>query len=228
MGEYRASAQLFSATKWHRSLQETKQHASLGSACCSLAKGERGMQEQRPALYTKMHTQRQKYQARRRDCLPLEGQVALSSPRLQGDNTGHGRMRRDAPAKGRRSCQPRGVVPLLLSPEGCPPSPPHGRCYLQPPLPAGLSPLWHPGLSGPRGSAVPCQPSASSASIPGPYLQTYGQAFYLPTFCPQTRYPPSPSTSSPSHKSHSHTRLLTTCCPQSTSTFPRLTLPFGS
>lgn len=55
-GEYRASAQLFSATKWHRSLQETKQHASLRSACCSLARGERGMQEQRPALYTPTHT----------------------------------------------------------------------------------------------------------------------------------------------------------------------------
>lgn len=57
------------------------------------------MQEQRPALYTPTHTHTQKYQA---DCLPLEGQVALSSPRpflpLQGDNTGHGEMRTDAPA----------------------------------------------------------------------------------------------------------------------------------
>lgn len=58
-----------------------------------------------------------------------EGQVALSSPRpfprLQVDNTGHSKVRTDAPTKGKRSCQPRGrVVSLPLSLRAAPCSSP--------------------------------------------------------------------------------------------------------
>lgn len=158
---------------------------ALGFACCSLARGERGMRKQRPPHSPSLHIHIQRYQAERRDCWPLEGQVAPSSlrpfPWLQGDSTGHSETRNDAPAKGCPSCHPH-RRDVLLTPAGCPPPAPAPRSSprqvppaAMPPLPLPRrppSPLLPSGLPGPRGAAVPHQPPGSAAGIPGPFLQT--------------------------------------------------------
>lgn len=162
-----------------------------------------------------------------------EGQVALSSPRpfprLQGDNTGHSKVRTDAPTKGKRSCQPRGwVVPLPLSPRAAPRSSP-----LQV-LPAAtfscraLSPrasraLWTQRLcsSLPDLRFLSQHPWTVSADLRTGFLFAY----ILPISsvpCEPFRFPALPQIP------QQHSRLLTTCCPQRAATFPRLTLPFGS
>lgn len=153
------------------------------------------MPEQRPPPPTHTHTHRGS-DIKQKGGTVCHWKDRLPSPALapslwlQGDSTGHGETEERCPCQG-------------LPPRAAP-APPHGK--VPPPatpLPSLLSSI--PSATPPQGGSLDPQfsasPPSSAASIPGPFLQTHGQASYPAYLLPTSSVPSSPSP--PSHKAHS-------------------------
>lgn len=133
------------------------------------------------------------------------------------------------PPRANRAASPAGVLcPCLCVPRSAPRSSPRQvlpaatlSCRALSPLASRV--LWTQRLC----SSLPalCFLSQHPWTVSSDLRTGFLFAYILPTSsipCEPFRFPALPQIP------QQHSRLLTTCCPQRTSTFPRLTLPFGS
>lgn len=165
----------------------------LGSACCSLARGERGCESRDP-----LHIYPRPGLPSTKEGLPATGRASCPLPSLswlQDDSTGHGETRSGGPAKGSRGCQPcrRDVPPApLLTFPGCLRLSPRQES-LAPFLFISSFPLSEPppGSLDPRALPFPDSPPPPQPAPLGLFLQPQGWNSSSPTFCPRARRPPS-------------------------------------